>query len=43
VGNPYYAIHVDVLHQSDTRIFKFLVQCLWELNSQGNVLQARAL
>jgi hypothetical protein len=38
LGNPYAAINVDVLHQTDIGIFKTLVSILRDMYSEGGSL-----
>ena len=42
LGNPYQAIHVDILHQTDIGIFKTLVSCLKEMADGGEALTRKA-
>jgi hypothetical protein len=42
MGNPYLALHVDILHQSDLGIFKTMVSIIQDIamqNSRQHVLQ----
>ena len=42
-GNPYLAIQVDVLHQTNVGIFKMLIGILRSMASGGDIMHSRAI